>query len=268
MKYCFLDYLKSLIECVILGFAIGLCTLSSKDPFKSHIIGNITDYFKIDLNNSNTVEYMCICNNITYVHSCLEEDVLDGCLNIISDIVDFKPLSKRNLASDSFCTDMQESFIRNKGKNLSYIFNFRYQVIRKINIALTVVILSFEVLSITFICSLQKNCCENRVLFIIISILIFISYIAKFVLSLILYHFIESGDIGKYDDFLDCKNVKKEFFQKFKGIEGLRRVFLGFAILNIISESLDKAKELLEGYEKEKPKIGVVATMNSTTSVS
>ena len=42
-----------------------------------------------------------------------------------------------------------------------------------------------------------------------ISILLLIGAIGRYVLFLLLYHFIESGDIGKYDDFLDCKNVKE-----------------------------------------------------------
>ena len=142
---------------MIFGLVIGLCTLSSKEPFKSHIIGNITDYFKIDLNTSVSVENICICDNITYNYSCTEENILEGCLNNISDIIDFKSLSKRNLASDSFCTDMQESFIRNKGIKLSYIFNFRYQAIRKISIALTTVMLSFIALSIISLIILKKN---------------------------------------------------------------------------------------------------------------
>ena len=58
------------------------------------------------------------------------------------------------------------------------------------------------------------------------SILIVIAWIGKFVLSLTLYHFIESGDIGKYDNFLDCTNVKKEYFEKFKDIDKLRKSFL------------------------------------------
>ena len=271
MKKCriFYECIQGIIELIILAFAITLCALSSKDPFKSHIIGNITDYFKINLTNSNIVEYMCICNNnITYDHSCSEEKVIEGCLNIVSDIVDFKPLSKRILVSDSFCTDMQESFIRNQGKQLSYIFNLRYQVIRKVSIASTTVTSSLIALNIALICIVKNNCDTNGIFIIIISLLSLIGYIAKFVLFLLLYHFIESGDIGKYDDFLDCKNVRKEFFEKFKGINSLRKIFLGFAILNIISESLGKAKELFEVCVKESKKDGGVSSMNSSSSVS
>ena len=36
--------------------------------------------------------------------------------------------------------------------------------------------------------------------------------VLRFVISLILYHYIETNDLDKYDDFLDCKDVKKKFF--------------------------------------------------------
>ncbi len=170
------------------------------------------------------------------------------------------------MASDSFCTDIQESFIRNKGNKLSYIFNFRYQAIRKISIALTVVISSSLLLIIIGIIIMKKKCCEKLLCFL--GFLVFVSYVAKFVLSLILYHFIESGDIGKYNDFLDCQNVRKEFFQEFKGVVRLRGTFLAFAVFNIIVESIDKAKELFENCGKEETIDKPVINMDSTTIVS
>ncbi len=75
---CWLDYIKLLIESTIFGLVIGLCTLSSKEPFKSHIIGNITDYYKIDQITSDSVENICICDNITFNHSCSEANILEG----------------------------------------------------------------------------------------------------------------------------------------------------------------------------------------------
>ena len=52
--------------------------------------------------------------------------------------------------------------------------------------------------------------------------------------------------IGKYDDFLECRYVKDSFFEKFEDTDKLRRSFLAFAILNIISEVLDKSKDLFK----------------------
>ena len=75
---------------------------------------------------------------------------------------------------------------------------------------------------------------------IISAILALLTWIAKFVLSLILYHFIESGDIEKYNDFLDCRGIKEGFFDRFSDIQKLKKSVLALAILNIIAECLDK----------------------------
>ena len=104
----------------------------------------------------------------------------------------------------------------------------------------------------------------NKPLFKVFGLLMMITWVAKFVLSLILYHFIESSDIGKYDDFLECRNVKESFFEKFGDTEKLRRAFLAFAVLNIISEILDKVDFLLETFEETKEIIQDDSDKNSS----
>ena len=90
-----------------------------------------------------------------------------------------------------------------------------------------------------------------------------IPWIAKFVLSLLLFYFIEEGDIGKYSEFLECKYVNKEFFKKFDDVEFLVLIFEIFVVINLVSEVLDKiidfvdlflenAQKELEEMEKEK----------------
>lgn len=250
----FIEFLRDLVEIGIFICVCILVSLSSKDPFKSHFIGNMSNYFYNYPEAITSIVNMCICKNETFDHSCTEEENIKGCFNITSEIADFKPLFKRKLESYSFCTDMTESFARNEGRRLSYIFDLNYQAIRRISIALLVICLSFVVLIVImliFYCifkddrrSDENPCCKS--LIILGTVLIYILWIAKFVLSLILFHFIEDGDIGKYDSFLDCKNVKENYFEKFDDISKLRRCFLAFAILNIISECLDKAKDLFE----------------------
>ena len=212
----FIDILRFGVEVGIFICICILVSLSSKDPFKSHIFGQMSNYFFNYLKTNNSLVNMCICKNETFEHSCTIENELKGCFNITSDIVDLRPLYKRKLESGSFCTDMQESFARNEGRKLSYIFDLNYQVIRKLSISLLIVCISFAVLFIIIFCYFSQpeselkgnnNKCGVTII-ALSSILWLISWIAKFVLSLILYHFIEEGDIGKYDNFLDCKNVK------------------------------------------------------------
>ena len=272
-KKC-LFFLKLLLLGVELAIFICVCiivSISSKDPFKSHIIGNITDYFSYIPDITSSLKSMCICKNETFEHFCSKENDLNGCFNISSDIDDFKPLFKRKLESNSFCTDMRESLARNEGKKLSYIFDLNYQKVRKLSIALLVVCLSYFIalfIGVIFVALLDlgyidvngakvKKESENKISCYIIWMTVFgflslVAWIAKFVLSLLLLHFIESGDIGKYDDFLDCKYVKESYFKKFSDVNKLRKCFLAFAILNIIKESVDKIKEKFEDCDKYK----------------
>ena len=76
--------------------------------------------------------------------------------------------------------------------------------------------------------------------------LLMIPWVSKFVLSILLFYFIEKGDIEKYSSFLDCKRVKKKFFEKFTDIEKLREIFKAFAYLNLISEVIDKLLDFVE----------------------
>ena len=153
---CF-NILKFLVEVTIFGLVIALCTLSSKEHFKSHIIGDMSNYFKMPSTSSDSAENIPISDTILINPSSLLENIsqeyLNNSLNNSFDITDIKYSlkEKRQLASDSFCVDMEESFKRNEGKELSYIFNLRYQTIRKINIALIVVILSYILLYIVVI---------------------------------------------------------------------------------------------------------------------
>ena len=70
--------------------------------------------------------------------------------------------------------------------------------------------------------------------------------IAKFILFILLFHFIENGDIEKYDDFLDCRHVRTSYFKKFNDIEKFRKCFISFTILNLLSEIFDKVNNLFE----------------------
>ena len=266
----FLNTLKFYVEATIFGLVITLCTLSSKDPFKSHIIGDISNYFKILSNTSDSAENVSIIETSLMNPSYMPENISQEYFNNSYDFIDIKYLlkEKRKLASDSFCVDMEESFKRNEGQKLSYIFDLRYQTIRKINIALIIIILSFILLTIAAIIVAimikknRTNCLE--ILGIIISIMVFFTWIAKFVLSLLLLYFIESSDIGKYDDFLECKNVKVKFFDKFTDVDKLRKIFLAFAVLNIISESIDKANEIFELGKREDNTIKGDSKINAT----
>ena len=113
-----------MVEVTIFGLVIALCTLSSKEPFKSHIIGDMSNYFKMSSTTSDSPENIPLSDTILINPSSLPENISQEYLNNSFDITDIKYSlkEKRQLASDSFCEDIKESFKRNEGKELSYIF--------------------------------------------------------------------------------------------------------------------------------------------------
>ena len=234
-KHC----LKCLSFPLDIGAFICICIivgLSSKNPFKSHIIGDIDSYF-YSFSNSTFED-----DNSTLNHSDTKENITHD-KKIYQNFTNYKNLNLRRLVSDSFCTDIRESFVRNKMKRLSYIFDLNYEEIRGISIALLVIHLAFIPLVIIIgVC--RKNACG-----ICSALFVFLVWIAKFVLFIIFFHFFEKGDIGKFDDFLDCQGVKKEFFKKkFSSVNKLRKCFIAFTVFNLLSEIFGKVENLCEPF--------------------
>jgi len=228
------DYLKELAD---FGSFICVCILvsmSRENPFESHYIGNLSNYFYGEVNNA------------LFESVGLEEKILNGSRNI-SLIVDKKKLFLRKLVSKSFCSEIHDDFQKYKGTQLSNIFDLNYGKIHKISIAALVIycvkiffsfygiLLSINRLSITN----KRNFCQYSIILILL-------IVTKLILSIILFYFMEKGDIEKYDNFLDCKNVKIKVFKKITDINKLRGCFFAFVILNIINIGIEKLDGLLE----------------------
>ena len=134
-----------------------LCHISSKNPFKNHIIGDISNYFinikentdetpildsnQIIVSNSDQVRRRYISNdNDTNLHS---ENKVNNKIFL------------RHLVSRLFCTEMQDYFIRFNGRKLSDIFDLNYEKIHKLSIAILVVS-SIMIFFYILICALHK----------------------------------------------------------------------------------------------------------------
>ena len=250
-----------------------ICGLSRKNPFETHSIGNLDLYFNDVVNTSNTTNL--IQNNTIY------KNLIDKRLikmlpknrykkNYLEKIVNRKILL-RQLVSTSFCLDIRDDFEKFKGSKLSSIFDLNYTKIKNISIANLVC--SCVVLLFMIVCGIIVPIHEKghlhisserlriflSLLGLLLIVLALLSYIARFILSIILFYFIEKGDIEKYDEFLDCKNIKKEKFEKFSDITKLRNCCMAFLILNIIAQGIDQIDKFFDfagkyGEEEEKEK--------------
>ena len=216
-----------------------LVNLSFKSPFKNHIIGDLNNYF-IDVTESN------IINNNNF-----EENKNNNSTFL------------RNLVSLSICKEIRESLIEFKGLRLSKIFDFKLDKIRifsVISFGITILMNIINIVTVIYIIIISyklvhaQNKKAHKImtkLEIILIVLRFI-YVARFVISLILYHFIETSDLDKYDDFLDCKNVRKNFFKKFSVAEELRKWFYLYLALEIAKQGIERLNQHF-GIELDNP---------------
>ena len=63
----------------------------------------------------------------------------------------------------------------------------------------------------------------------------------------LLWYHLERGDIGKYEDFLKCKFVNKEYFDdNFSEIDTLRKCYIALIIINFIADVSEKFETLLQ----------------------
>ena len=252
--YC-IFCLNTCIELACFICIIILCHISSKNPFKNHIIGDLRNYFTIiEENNDETLILRNIRNivsNYSQIRKRLTLDENDTNMPLENKMN--RTIFLRHLVSKLFCEEIKDYFIRFNGRKLSYIFDLNYEIVHKLSIANLVVtcgLIFFYIIIAIF----HKKLKNSNFVSVCLGCLIFIFttslYIAKLVLSIILFYYIEKGDIEKYDDFLDCPNVKVKFFDKFSEINTLRKCFIAFLILNIIEHGLDKLQKCCDYIEK------------------
>ena len=68
----------------------------------------------------------------------------------------------------------------------------------------------------------------------------------------LLWYHLERGDIGKYEDFLKCKFVNKEYFDdNFSEIDTLRKCYIALIIINFIADVSEKFETLLQSINEE-----------------
>ena len=112
----------------------------------------------------------------------------------------------RQLVSTSFCLDIRDDFEKFKGSKLSSIFDLNYTKIKDISIANLVcscVVLLFMVVCGIILPIHEKghlHISSERLSFflgllgLLLFVLALLSYIARFILSIILFYFIEKGE--------------------------------------------------------------------------
>jgi len=226
------DLLKGFSD---IGSFICVCILvhlSHKNPFESHYIGNLSNYFYDEIDDASIKRIG------------IEERILNVNKNI-SSITNNKKLFLRKLVSNSFCLEIYDDFQKYKGTQLSNIFDLKYSKIHNLSIATLVLYCVKFFFSILLICLLAFEV-KSKCTISIISVILIGLVLAHYLLSIILFYYMEKGDIERFDDFLDCKFVKVKRFKKITDVNKLRGCFFAIVILNIINQGIEKLENIFE----------------------
>ena len=249
LKFLLIIILVEIIASLLIYILVGL---SFKDPFKDHYIGDLSNYF-YDVETSNNTN-----NNSLNISSFNNYGNISSRYNIK------KKLNLRNLVSKQFCSEMRENFIEFQGSKLEDLFDFKLGKIKLLClISLGIQILSFLIFMVVMIaliciaCKLKKNkegTYEVNInsidtflnLMTFTKIICKIFNVALFVVALILYYQIDKSDLDKYDDFLDCENVKDKFFDEFSDANKLRKVFYIYLFVTITKQGIERLNQAFD----------------------
>ena len=258
--------LFSLIACFKLLIEIAnfvcICILvhsSKNNPLENHIIGNLSNYFygleENEIQITNEIKY----NDTLVNNNRIQQNILNIATNFSLGPDKKKKIFLRKLVSKSFCLEIRDNFERLRGSRLSSIFELNYNKIHNISIAILILSCILVLFILISLCLYKRidsyyvgkyKCCIILYLFLFLLI-----YGTRFVLSMVLLYFMEKGDIEKYDDFLDCQNVKIKFFKNISDVNKLRHCFYAFVIMNFLLLGIEKIEKYLEfgekAYEKE-----------------
>jgi len=176
--------------------------------------------------------------------------------------------------NDTFCKDIYSSFSIYEGEKISYIFDLNYVNIKKyclITFILYILYLLFiypPIIIETFGCTkkiekiLKIGKKKIDVILKIMKIFATIFWLIKSVFYYVLWLLIEKGDLQKYEDFLKCKYVKKNYFdENFPDIHKFRIYYIFLLILNLTTELIDKVETSFNSITEENNK-----TNNSTSN--
>jgi len=256
-------YFKLLIEICCFICVCILVDISEKDPFKEHIIGDLNLYFfDYSLNIINERK----SNNFSLNNITSGEYIFNESLNISSESNNKRKLFLRKLISTSFCLETFNDFKIFKGKNLLNIFDLYYKKIylySVANLSLSCLLVLLFFIG-AYIAKFFDDCCTCVVVRkistepvccsycnIIYYITFLIVYGTRFVMSFVLFYYMEKSDIEKYNNFLDCSGVKINYFKKnISNVNKLRGCFYTFVIMNFILLGIEKIEKYLEVAEK------------------
>ena len=227
---------------VIIVYTKKVFKYSSKNPFDKQLEPNEnwSDFF----NETPIFKKQCKCGEEILNDFCNEEQILSGCVDVTENPLKNNKQFLRYLKMGEQKCNEYKNEIKNLGneETLNKVFTLKFNTIHKLALGLLIlVIIGFVILVLFCILSCFFLLIEyaGGALIIIgffINILVNgVIYLINLILFIILSNKYFKSDTSTYVDFLDCKGVNKDKFnKKFEKVENLKNVFITYFVLFII----------------------------------
>ena len=156
------------------------------------------------------------------------------------------------------CELYQEAIMSPKVDKLGYVFDLNIENIHKRTTQLVIIfvlLILFIFLLIVILILIAKT--ESLMYIFLLSITIIANYalyIANFVITILLILAFYKGDAHNFVEFLSCKNINTEEFNKYSFAKELQKDFTIFFILNIVSIFLNYQTSQAAQINKQKEK--------------
>ena len=233
-------------SCVSLIFlAMGIASLvytvriynnSKDDPLKSITIKDV--YTMTTVTNLN--EKKCKCGEEIVNDFCSEEQLLSGCVDITSNLLNNKKEFLRYLKEELTCKDYKQKLDSfSQDTYLSQVFDLKLEPVHKMALGiLIVIIINFGIVVLIFIAACGTICCGQCAFAILLPFLpcILIAGIFSGVVNLVLFIILcvqyKNGQVDEFVEFLKCSFVNS--LQDFESIKTLKASYTPFMVINII----------------------------------
>ena len=233
-----------------------ICHLSSSNPFENNYIKDLSNYFT-DAPNITNLTTINEQKSRSYDKELApfekEEQIIEENKTNSSESTINKKLFLRRLVSTSYCTKIRNKLERYEGSKFSRVFDLKMKTIHKLSIGLIVVIcfpIFCNILSVIYLKFHHYYSRDIEDVIICYFNWVTLALLTNLVLLIIFGVVYLKGDIGEYNNFLGCPNIKKQYFQRFSDVTKLRKYIIAFEILDSIFEVLGTMNELYEAYAK------------------
>jgi len=235
--------IKTFISAVLLYLIINVYVLTGKN-IDFDLGDNREKYFNNPEMNTNIETKQCKCGEEILNDFCTEEQLLQGCKDIVNELESKKKFLRR-LVNNDLCNKYIAKIKDESNTKMSDIFDLKFDKINKMSLGLIIIIgISTGVCLFIILSALMIGCgcCGDNPSSFLKCILVFavcyviLEALANIGVTITMIVYYTGGDLGDFADFLECDGINKNSFNLYSEATSVKPYFIAFTVINLICE--------------------------------